>query len=514
VRRLLATVGCVLLCASPALADGTVRLDPGRAAPTALVAMGLDGRAAALYPRLRKVRLVVTVPDASGAAVGAAPVDVPVARGAVIEGFGIDSAGQVVVLTRAALECSTASLLIRDAGGAWTTAPLGPAPVRAAALAVDPAGLPGVLAIDCAGAMSLLRPGPTGAWVGEVVPGAPDPAARPALALGTGIALVATDGRQPLVLVRSGTGAWAPQPLPGRPLFAGERIVGFSAAVDAAGAPVLAGTRAGPLETGITGTAASTVERRLDRLAAGVWTPITSGTPPVVAVASLGDTLVARRRDGTLLVQHGATQSSMRVDAIAAAAGPGGRIAYVARGAPSVLGLGAPPTMTITSRRTALFGEKASVAVSLVSPAGLPVAGARVRVGGVSGITDVQGRVTLRPVITRTASLDVAAIDPAPVAPVRRPFRIAVRPHLVLLQASLTRNGSRVEVRGVARGGPVLPGKSGKAYLVDLSLPDSGFLPGGVVKSFAGGRPFRAQVTARRGARLAVFFKGALVRLR
>lgn len=516
-RRLLAAAGCVLVVAPSALADGTVRLEPGRAVGTALVAMGLDGRAAALYPRASGVRMVVAAPDATGAVAGGSSEKVPVARGTVIEGLGIDATGRSLVLVRAGYDCSPVSLMVRDPAGAWSTIALGGAPARQAALGIDPAGAPGVLSVGCAGEIALRRPDAAGTWVAEAVPGTVDRVAHAAVALGAaGTAVVGVGGGNPIFEVRSGDGAWSAAPLPDRPLFPGEAITSIRLAFDASGAPVAATTRAGPPAQGISGTAALTVSRRLDRLVGGAWgpLPLPAAGPEPVDVAGMGDTLVARRRDGSLVVQHGGLLSAVPVNAIAAAAGPGGRMAYVPRGAPSVLGVGPPPRMTITAPRGVRFGEAAAFGVKLSMQSSLPVAGARVRVNGVSGITNAQGRVDLHPVLTRTGPVEVLASEPGPVAPVRAVVRIVVRPQPVALRVRLDTRGPRPVVRGSATGGARLPGRLGRVYLLDLSSPGRGFLPAAMLASAPGGRAFGFVATTRRGALLAIFYKGALLRLR
>lgn len=514
-RRALAAMGCLLAATPAALADGTVRLDGGRAAPTALVAMGLDGRAAALYPRLGKVRMVVAIPDATGVAQAAPPEDVPIARGAVVEGLVFDASGRALILARTKNDCSDLFLVTRDSSGVWSTAPLGGIPSRDATLAVDPAGGPALATIGCAGAVSVRRPDAAGVWAAEPVPATAGATARVALALGAaGVAVVALDGAEAHVLSRSGAGAWTTLPLPERPLFPGERIVSFHLAIEASGAPVASMTRAGPLAQGISGTAAPTVAHRLDRFAAGAWLPVATGGVPATDVAGLGDTWVARRRDGTLLVQSAAGAIVVPVDAVGAAAAPGGRMAYVPRGAPSTLGLGIPPRLSVVAPRTVRFGERARLAVTLATPAGMPVVGARVRGGGRSSITDAAGRLTLRPVMTRTSTLDIIAAEPGPSAPVRAPLRIVVRPQPVSLKVGRVVGENGSFVRGTARGGAALAGPLGRVYLVNLRAPGRGFLPGAVLLSAPGGRRFSFPVSSNPRLRLGVFFKGALIRLR
>lgn len=507
-------MACLSAAAPAALADGTVRLDGGRAAPTALVAMGLDGRAAALYPRLGTVRMVVAVPDAAGTPQAGPPEDVPVSRGAIVEGLAIDASGRTLVLARSKNDCSDLLLVVRDSSGAWSTTPLGGTPSRDAALTVDPAGVPGLATVGCGGEVAIRRPDATGAWVSEPLPATAGSTARTAVALGAaGAALVALDGPEPLVLSRSVAGAWTPLSLPERPLFRGERIVSFHLAIETTGTPVLSMTRAGPISPGISGTAALAVSHRLDRLSAGAWVPVPGGGVDATDVAGLGDTWVARRRDGTLLVNGAAGAAVVPVDAVAAAAGPGGRIAYVPRGAPSTLGLGIPPRMSVSARRGVRFGERAPLAITLATPAGPPIVGARVRGGGLSGITDAAGRLTLRPVMTKTSTLDIVAAEPGPSAPVRASLRFVVRPQPVSLRVSraLTQNGSFVQ--GTARGGAALAGPLGRVYLLNLRAPGRRFLPGAVLLSAPGGR-FSFPVSGNPRLRFGVFFKGALVRLR
>lgn len=514
-RRPLSVAACLLVVPAAAVADGTVRLDAGRAAPTALVAMGLDGRGAALYPRLGKVRVVVAAPDVAGVVTGGTPQDAPVARGAVIEGMVIDGAGRVFVLARSRHECSGLLLVVRDTVGVWSTVALGGALSRSAVLAADPTGAPGLVSVGCAGEVALRRPDATGAWPPEAIPATAGPQVRPALALGaSGAAVVGLDGEQPQLVSRSVAGAWAPLPLPDRPLFFGERVVTFVLAIDAGGAPMAAMTRAGPLAPGITGSGPLSVARRLDRFSAGAWAPLPTGGVEAVDVSAAGDTWVARRRDRTLLVQSPAGTSVLAVDALAVATAPGGRVAYIPRGAPSVLGFGSPPKITVTAPRGVRFGDRAPLAVRLATTAGAPISGARVRAGEVSGVTDGQGRVALRPVLTRTASFEVVAAEPGPAAPARAPVKIAVRPQAVFLRARFEIAGAGVAVRGSATGGVALAGPLGRVYLVDLSIPGRGFLPGRALASSAGGRAFRFPAPTRSGSRLAIFYKGALLRLR
>jgi hypothetical protein len=514
-RAALAAIVAALAAASPALADGTVRLEPGRAVTTALVAMGADGRAAALYPRVSGVRMVVAVPDATGVAVGAAPEAVPVSQGMVIEGLAIDAAGRVLVLARAGYGCSGIGLLIRDASGVWSSLDLAGSAVRAAALAVDTAGSPGVLAIGCGGEIALRRPDATGAWVAEPPMGTAREGARPSLALGAGGAAVAgLDGDRPLIFVRTAAaGAWTQAALPGGPLLLGETVASLRVALDGAGLPVALTVRVGQPVSGIGRVAPAPVVRSLDRLSAGSWLPVAVGGPEPVDIASAGDTLVARRRGGTLLLEHAGAATVVRVDAAAIAAGAGGRLAYVPRGAPSVLGVGRPPRMTLRAPRGVRFGEPAPIEVTLSSQGGVPIAQSRVHAAAVSGTTDAAGRVTLRPILTRTGSVEVAAVEPGPFAPARAGVRIVVRPQPVTLRARLETEAFRVVVRGSATGGRALPGVLGRVYLVDLAAKPRGFLPGRALASSRGGRGFRLSSPLRSGARLALFFKGALLRL-
>jgi hypothetical protein len=347
--------------------------------------------------------------------------------------------------------------------------------------------------------------------VAEPLPATAGATARAAVALGAaGAAVVALDGPEPLVLSRSSAGVWVALPLPERPLFVGERIVSFHLAIEATGAPLALMTRAGPIAQGVSGT----VARRLDRLSAGVWQPVLTGGVEATDVAGFGDTWVARRGDGTLLVQGAAGTTVVPVDAVAAAAAPGGRVAYVPRGAPSTLGVGIPPRLSVSAPRGVRFGERAALAVTLTTPAGAPIQGARVRGGGLSGITDSLGRLTLRPVMTKAATVDVVAAEPGPSAPARASLKIVVRPQLVSLSASRVVSASGSFVRGIARGGAALAGPLGRVYLLNLRAPGRGFLPGAVLLSAPGGRRFSFPASSNPRLRLGIFFKGALVRLR
>jgi hypothetical protein len=514
-KRVVPVAACLLAATPAALADGTVRLDAGRAASSAVVAMGLDGRAAALYPRLGTLRLVLAIPDAAGVARGGVPENAPIARGAVVEGMVVDAAGSVIVLTRSKNECSELSLAVRDPAGTWSTVPLSGPPARAATLAADPAGIPGLVAVGCAGEVALRRPDATGAWPAEPVPATAAPTARPTVALGaSGVVVAALDGDRPLILSRSTAGIWTPLTLPERPLVFGERVVTFGVVVDGAGAPVVAMTRAGPLSPGVGSSEPLAVTRRLDRLSAGVWQPVQAGDVSAIDVRGLGDTWVARRRDGTLLVVAATATATLPIDAVAVAAAPGGRVAYIPRGAPSVLGFGAPPRLTVTGARGVRFGEPTALRVTLTAPAGGPVPGARVRTAGLSGVTDTQGRLVLRPVMTKTASVDVVSVEPGPFAPVRASRKIVVRPQSVTLTAQLVENETRATVSGLARGGAPLKGPLGRVYLLNMRTPGRGFLPGGVVASAPGGRAFSFPAVRSPKARLGLFFKGSLVRLR
>jgi hypothetical protein len=351
--------------------------------------------------------------------------------------------------------------------------------------------------------------------VAEPLPATAGATARAAVALGAaGAAVVALDGPEPLVLSRSGAGAWLTLPLPERPLFLGERIISFHLAIEASGAPLALMTRAGPVAQGLSGSAALTVTRRLDRLSGGVWLPVPTGGVGATDVAGLGDTWVARRGDGTLLVQGAAGATVVPVDAVAAAAAPGGRVAYVPRGAPSTLGVGVPPRLSVSAPRGVRFGERAALAVTLTAPAGVPIQGARVRAAGLSGITDSLGRLTLRPVMTKAATVDVVAAEPGPSAPARVSLKIVVRPQPVSLTAGRVVSASGSFVRGTARGGAALAGPLGRVYLLNLRAPGRGFLPGAVLLSAPGGRRFSFPVSSNPRLRLGIFFKGALVRLR
>ncbi|MEW6583369.1 MAG: hypothetical protein AB1416_11485, partial [Actinomycetota bacterium] len=433
------------------VADGTVALEAGRPLATALTAMGTDGAAAALYPRGDEVRLVMARPGDGGRTAGGAPEAVPLPQGAAVEGLAVASGGRVLVAFRTAHSCAPVHVLTRAADGTWASAEAGGGAAVSAAVATAPDGSAAVLAVGCAGDVALRTQDAAGGWSVQPIGFTAAPTARASLALGAaGLAVAGVDGPIPLLLVRQ-AGAWARTSLPGGPPAVGETIATLRVGIDAQSHPVALLRRVGETGIDVTGPIAAPVSWSLDRLlGTASWVPVSPGGPDSVDVASGGGTLVARRRDGTMLVEGPGGTLVAQIDTLAAAGGPGGAFAYVPRGGPPVLGVGTPPSVTVTAPRSVRFGEAAALRISVTDAAGRPLPRVRVRAAALAAATDDAGAVTLRPVLTATGPVEVVLADAGPVPPMRVTVRIAVRPQPVVLRATIARGASRAVVTGTA----------------------------------------------------------------